>query len=146
MSSYTRYRKFVIDPCIASVIQLIAENKKVYISKRYKLQFVSSAAAALWKQSLKTYWYDRFGALAKEAITKVKKNMKEEIDNLVTQIIELEHRWVPQLTNTIGNGLADVLIPLVKKFEQGNSRISLKGLYDLDRTNIQLKDEDSFLE
>lgn len=72
--------------------------------------------------------------------------MKEEINNLVTQIIELEHRWVPQLMNTIGNGLADVLIPLVNKFEQGNSRISLKGLYDLDRTNIQIKDEDSFLE
>ena len=137
MSSYTRYRKFIIEPCVDSVIQFLAENHNVYIPKRYKLQFVSSAAAALWEQALKEQWYDRFGATTKDAKAKVKKNMKEEIDNWVTQVIELVQRKEPQVMSTIGNGLAGVLIPLVKKFEQENPRISLKGLYDLDRANTQ---------
>ena len=72
-----------------------------FICIYYKLQFVSSVAAALWEQSLKAQWYDRFG----------------EVDNWVTQLIELVQRRDPQEMNTIGNGLASLSMLLIKKLE-----------------------------
>ena len=72
MSPYTRYRKFFISPLIPEIIRELAQNNRIYVPKRYRLQILASACARLWETDLGHRFYSRFGAVTKEAQTKVK--------------------------------------------------------------------------
>lgn len=139
MSPYTRYRKFFIGPLIAEAIRELAQSH-IYVPKRYRLQFIASLCARLWETDLNARFYQRFGAVTKEAQTKVKKNYKGEIDNWVTSVIQQIHQD-REFRNTVKNNIKQGFTEIVTAFHQMNPGINLQQMYQQDIANERLRQQ-----
>lgn len=139
MSSYSRYRKFIISPFLPDIIRELAQQN-IFIPKRYRLQFLASASARLWEDNMNRLFYQRLGATTKEAQAKVKKNYKENIDNWVTAFIQEIHQN-QQERNNVKDSIKDALAHVVEEFAHVNPQIDLHQLYNLDLANERLRQQ-----
>lgn len=136
MSSYSRYRKFVVGPIVDNLIKQLSNNH-VFIPKAYKLQLLASATARTWENNLDTLFYQKYNATTKDAQTKIKKQFKDEIDNWVSELISRFQNEDDDLIEQIGSDLGHALHDVAQEFEE-NQGINLREVYLAEKQAEQL--------
>lgn len=136
MSSYSRYRKFVVGPIVDKLINQLSNNH-VFIPKAYKLQLLASATARTWENNLDTLFYQKYNATTKDAQTKIKKQFKDEIDNWVSELISRIQNEDDDLIEQIGSDLGHALHDVAQEFEE-NQGINLREVYLAEKQAEQL--------